>query len=147
MFGAKIRKIYKKILLKIFIFYNFKNSLYIAWAILRNVISFNVVKSQYKCKIGIKYLNASEAVCAYAHVFRKRPGCALIRACALIRMNTVTFYQIKMHAVFTVTFKMYESFLGLSKLQCLLTNDLSLRMRKPAICICKNKVQPGLCRT
>ena len=28
-------------------------------------------------------------MCAYAHDFRKRPGCALIRACALIRKNTV----------------------------------------------------------
>ena len=29
-------------------------------------------------------------MCAYAHIFRKRPGCALIGACALIRTNTVS---------------------------------------------------------
>ena len=41
------------------------------------------------CKIVIKCQYASRAVCAYAHVFQKRPGCALIGACALIRTNTV----------------------------------------------------------
>ena len=41
------------------------------------------------CKIGIKYQYACQAVCAYAHDFRKRPGCVLIGACALIRTNTV----------------------------------------------------------
>ena len=30
-------------------------------------------------------------MCAYAYVFRKRPGCALIGACVLIRTNTVFF--------------------------------------------------------
>ena len=39
------------------------------------------------CKIGVKYLYASQGMCAY--VFGKRPGCELIGACALIRMNTV----------------------------------------------------------
>ena len=37
----------------------------------------------------LKYQYASRTLCAYAHVFRKRPGCALIGACALIRMNTI----------------------------------------------------------
>ena len=27
--------------------------------------------------------------CAFMHIFGKRPGCALIGACALIRTNTV----------------------------------------------------------
>ena len=40
-------------------------------------------------KISIKFQIASQAVCAYAHNLRKRPGCALIGACALIRTNTV----------------------------------------------------------
>ena len=31
-------------------------------------------------------------MCAYAHDYRKRPECALIRACALIRTNTVIGY-------------------------------------------------------
>ena len=48
-------------------------------------LSFNVV---LMCKIGKKYQHASRAVCAYVHGFRKRPGCALFGACALIRMNT-----------------------------------------------------------
>ena len=41
------------------------------------------------CRICVKYRYTIRAVCAYACVFRKRPGCALIGACALIRMNTV----------------------------------------------------------
>ena len=41
------------------------------------------------CNIGIEYQYFSRAVCAYAHVFWKQPGCAVIGACALIRMNMV----------------------------------------------------------
>ena len=52
-------------------------------------LSFNVVDTVFMCKIGIKYRNVSQAVCAYAHDFRKRPGCALIEAYALIRTNMV----------------------------------------------------------
>ena len=44
------------------------------------------------CKIGIKYQYIGRAVCAHAHLFRKRPGCALIGACALIRTNTVCLF-------------------------------------------------------
>ena len=52
-------------------------------------ICFNAANTVLMCKIGIKYLYASRAVRAYAHVFRKRLGRALIRASALIRMNAV----------------------------------------------------------
>ena len=41
------------------------------------------------CKSGLKYRYVGRAVCAYAHNFQKQPGCALIGACALIRMITV----------------------------------------------------------
>ena len=34
-------------------------------------------------------------MCAYAHDFRQRLGCALIGACALIRTNTVTGLEIQ----------------------------------------------------
>ena len=37
----------------------------------------------------MKYQYVSLVVCAYAHALRKRPGCALIGACVLIRMSTV----------------------------------------------------------
>ena len=49
-------------------------------------IRYNVV---LMCKIGIKYQYFNRVVCAYAQIFQKRPGCALIGACALIRTNTV----------------------------------------------------------
>ena len=53
-------------------------------------LSFNAVNMVSMCKVCIKYQHAiSQKVCAYAHAFRKRPGCALIGACALIRTNTV----------------------------------------------------------
>ena len=39
--------------------------------------------------VGLKYQCFSRAVFAYAQEFRKRPRCALIGACALIRTNTV----------------------------------------------------------
>ena len=39
-------------------------------------------------KIGLIYQYVSRVVCAYAHDFWKRTGCALIGACALIRTNT-----------------------------------------------------------
>ena len=54
-------------------------------------LSFNAI---YKCKIAEKYQYARRVVCAYAHVFRKRPGCALIGACALIRTNTGIFNEV-----------------------------------------------------
>ena len=41
------------------------------------------------CKIAEKCQYARRAGCAFAHNFRKYPGCALIGACALIRTNTV----------------------------------------------------------
>ena len=49
-------------------------------------LSFNAIQ---KCKIAEKYQHARRVVCAYVYDFRKRPGCALIGACALIRTNTV----------------------------------------------------------
>ena len=40
-------------------------------------------------RIDVKYQYTIRAVCAYAHDFQKRTGCALIGACLLIRTNTV----------------------------------------------------------
>ena len=37
--------------------------------------------------------NGSGAVCAYAHGFRKRSGCALIGGYAQIRTKTVSLYE------------------------------------------------------
>ena len=39
------------------------------------------------------YQYARRVVCAYVYDFQKRPGCALIGACALIRTNTVFRHQ------------------------------------------------------
>ena len=47
---------------------------------------FNVV---FMCNIAIKYQYASQAVCAYTHIFQKLPGCELIGACVLIGTNRV----------------------------------------------------------
>ena len=52
-------------------------------------LSFNAVNMVIMCKFGLKYQYAGRALCAFAHIFRERLGCALIGACALIRMNTV----------------------------------------------------------
>ena len=52
-------------------------------------LSFNATNAVFLCRIGVKYHYTIRVVCAYAIVFRKRPGCALIGACALIRTNTV----------------------------------------------------------
>ena len=52
-------------------------------------LSFNDVNTVFLCKKYVRYQYARGAVCAYACVFQRRPGCALIGACALIRMNTV----------------------------------------------------------
>ena len=52
-------------------------------------LSFNEVNMEFWCKKYVKYQYARRAVCAYARVFRKRPGCALIGTCALIRTNAV----------------------------------------------------------
>ena len=53
----------------------------------------NVVCLVFLCLISVKYQYASRTVCAYVYVFRKRPGCALIGACALIRMDMVFLIQ------------------------------------------------------
>ena len=53
------------------------------------MLSFNAVNTVLVCKKNFKYQFSSRAVCIYAHVFRKLPGCALIGACALIRTNTI----------------------------------------------------------
>ena len=52
-------------------------------------LSFNASNALSLCRIGVKYQHTIGTVCAYARVCRKRPGCALIGACALIRTNTV----------------------------------------------------------
>ena len=55
----------------------------------RSRLSFNTSNAVLICRIGVKYQYTIQAVCGYAYVFRKRPGCALIGACALIKTNTV----------------------------------------------------------
>ena len=60
----------------------------------RRRLGFNAVNTVFMCKTGIKYQYIARAVCAYAHAFRKRPGCALIGACALIRTNTVCYFLV-----------------------------------------------------
>ena len=50
-------------------------------------INFDVVNVVLMYQIPITYQDASWAVCANAHVFRKGPGCALIGACALVITN------------------------------------------------------------
>ena len=59
----------------------------------RREISFDHLRLRFYVvfmgKSGLKYRYVSRAVCAYAHIFQKRPGCALIGACALIRTITV----------------------------------------------------------
>ena len=50
---------------------------------------WGVVRYFKMCQNEYKYQFANCAVCAYAHIVRKRPWCALIGACALIGMNTV----------------------------------------------------------
>ena len=51
--------------------------------------SFNASNAVLMCRISVKYQYTIQAVCAFAYVFQKIPGCALIGACALIRTNTV----------------------------------------------------------
>ena len=53
-------------------------------------LSFNSVNTVFMCKICVKYQYVSRAVHAYVHAFRKPSGCALIGACALIRINTIS---------------------------------------------------------
>ena len=64
-------------------------------------MSINASNEVLMCRIDVKYQYNIRAVCAYALVFRKRPGCALIGACALIRTNTV----IKLMSLISVLFK------------------------------------------
>ena len=59
-------------------------------------LSFNAVNTVLMYKIDVKFKYAGKAVCTYAHNFRNRIGCALIGACALIRMNMVHVYQVKL---------------------------------------------------
>ena len=67
---------------------SFKFSIRLKTAIHHLMLSFDTV---FMCKIGVYYHYISRAMCAYEHdfFFRKRLGCAVIGACALIRMNMV----------------------------------------------------------
>ena len=56
-------------------------------------LSFNASNAEIMWRIDVKYQYTIQAVCAYARGFRKRPGCALIGVCALIRTNTVTLTE------------------------------------------------------
>ena len=56
-------------------------------------LTFNEANTVLMCKMCLKYQYASQPVCAYVHDFRKRPECALIGACAVIRMNMVFIKQ------------------------------------------------------
>ena len=62
------------------------------------MLNFYAVNTIFMPIICIKFQIASQAVCAYAHYFRKRPRCALIGACALIRTNTVVIFSCILHA-------------------------------------------------
>ena len=50
-------------------------------------LSLNATNEVFLCRICVKYHYTIRVVCAYA--LRKRPRCALIGACALIRTNTI----------------------------------------------------------
>ena len=65
---------------------SFKCSIRLKTAIHHLMLSFDTV---FMCKIGVNYQYISRAMCTYEHdfFFRKRLGCAVIGACALIRMN------------------------------------------------------------
>ena len=52
-------------------------------------MSFDASNAILVCRIDVKHQYTIQAVFAYAHIFRKRPGCALIGACALIKTKTV----------------------------------------------------------
>ena len=52
-------------------------------------LSINAFNKAFLCKNCVKYQYTIRAVCTYAHAFRKRPGCALIR------MNTVSLTRTK----------------------------------------------------
>ena len=54
-------------------------------------LSFNAFNKVFLYKICVKYQYDCQGVFAYADAFPKQPGCALIGACALIRMNTVCY--------------------------------------------------------
>ena len=58
-------------------------------------LSFYAINTVFLCENCVKYQYAGLAVCAYAHVYQKQPGCALIGACALIRTNMVGTYTMK----------------------------------------------------
>ena len=57
-------------------------------------LSLQAVNTVFMRKMCLKYQYASPVACACAHVFRKRPGCALIGTCALIRTKTVFLHQL-----------------------------------------------------
>ena len=73
----------------------------------------NAVYMVFRCKICVKYKYAMAPpkflLCAYAHVFRKRPGYALIRACVLFRTNTVYQYYTKTRLVMKIFTDQYSS--------------------------------------
>ena len=65
----------------------FKCSICLKTAFHHLMLSFDTV---FMCKIDVNYQYISRAMCAYEHFFfRKRLGCAVIGACALIRMTMV----------------------------------------------------------
>ena len=67
--------------------FKYSNCLKVVFDHLR--FSFNASNAVLMCRISVKYQYTIQAVCAFAYVFQKIPGCALIGACALIRKNTV----------------------------------------------------------
>ena len=72
--------------------FKYSNCLKVVFDHLR--FSFNASNAVLMCGIRVKYQYTIQAVCAYAYVFQKIPGCALIRACALIRTNTVFYGKV-----------------------------------------------------
>ena len=73
--------------------FKYSNCLKVVFDHLR--FSFNASNAVLMCRISVKYQYTIQAVCAYAYVFQKILGCALIGACALIRTNTVLLMYFK----------------------------------------------------
>ena len=79
------------------------------------MLSFYAVDTISMPKICINFQLASQAVCVYAHDFRKQPGCALIGACALIRMNTVSKFLVELRSPNKETCRPWHLVVSLSK--------------------------------
>ena len=82
-------------------------------------LSFNASNALSLCRIGVKYQHTFGAVCAYARVFRKRPVCALIGACALIRTNTVNQFSLNVRTPIKVKHPSFVLCLIYFRVECI----------------------------